>query len=186
MVRNRSSMGTLALVVWMVGVWLSAANQAVGAAQAPAAPAADQAQIEAGRKAVGQACTGCHENILRVVELHRKSADDWRRTVYSMIGRGAHILPEEVEPLTAFLTSVAGRGVPRRTAAAAPAQAPAGADAEVRAILQRQCTRCHDLSVVTSAKPAGGDWKAVIARMRSYGAELSAGDEAKLLASLSK
>jgi cytochrome c2 len=172
----------------MAVAWLSVGGQGVGAAQAPApAPAAsaDQAQIDKGRQAVGQACLGCHANILRVVQMHRKSADDWRDTVYSMIGRGAQILPEEIEPITAFLAATAG---PNR--AAAPAQ-PAGAarassdpaSAEAQGILQRQCTRCHDLATATK-KPAAGDVKTVLARMVGYGAQIGSEDQQKLIAYL--
>jgi cytochrome c5 len=177
-------MGVFTLFIWLVAVWVSLGYQPVGAAQAPAAPAGQQAHIEAGRKAVGQACTGCHENILRVVDLHRKSEAEWRRTVYSMIGRGAQIFPEEIEPLTAFLTSIAGRDRPRPSAATQAAQARTAPAGEGGAILQRQCTRCHALDVV-AGKPAGTDWKAIITRMRSYGAELTPGDEATLLGYLS-
>ena len=184
MPRTGSSLGVFSVTVWMAVACMSAGSQGVGAAQAPTpAPAnADQAQIDKGRQAVGQVCLGCHANILRVVQMHRKSADDWRDTVFSMIGRGAQILPEEIEPITAFLTATAG---PNRAAAAAQ---PAGAarassdpaSAEAQGILQRQCTRCHDLATATR-KPSAGDVKTVLARMVSYGAQVSSEDEQKLI-----
>ena len=182
MVGQRSGIGLLSLLVWLVGVWMSPTYQAVGAAQAPAAaPGGDQAQIEKGRQAVGQACTGCHANILRVVQIHRKPAAEWRDTVYSMIGRGAQILPDEIEPLTAFLAATAGPDRPRAAAAAETARTAASPpQAEGHAILQRQCTQCHDLDTA-SRIPATDDAKTVIARMKTYGAEVSSADEAKLI-----
>jgi cytochrome c5 len=172
----------------MAVAWMSVGGQGVGAAQAPApAPAAnaDQAQIDKGRQAVGQACLGCHANILRVVQMHRKSADDWRDTVYSMIGRGAQILPDEIEPITAFLAATAGpnRAAPSPQPAAAVRAAADPAATEAQGILQRQCTRCHDLATATK-KPATGDVKAALARMVGYGAQVSSEDQQKLTAYL--
>ena len=188
MARTGSSLGVLSATAWVaVALWMSAGGQGIGAAQAPApAPAAsaEQAQIDKGRQAVGQACLGCHANILRVVQMHRKSADEWRDTVHSMIGRGAQILPDEIEPITAYLAATAG---PNRAAAAQPAAAarPSSdpASSEAQGILQRQCTRCHDLATATK-KPATGDVKEVLARMVGYGAQVSAEDQQKLMAYL--
>jgi cytochrome c5 len=163
------------------------AFQNVGSAAAgqAAAQASEQAQIEKGRQAVGQACAPCHGNILRVLQIHRKSAAEWRDTVYSMIGRGAQILPDEVEPLTAYLTATAG---PRPSSAAKPAVSPAAGsaanntalEAEGKSILGRQCARCHDLEAAMR-KPASDDWAAVIARMVTYGAEVGPADRQKLI-----
>jgi cytochrome c5 len=168
---------------------MAVAFQNVGSAAAgqAAAQSSEQAQIEKGRQAVGQACAPCHGNILRVLQIHRKSAAEWRDTVYSMIGRGAQILPDEVEPLTAYLTATAG---PRPSSAAAskPAASPsagsaatnAALEAEGKSILGRQCVRCHDLEIAMR-KPASGDWDAVIARMVTYGAEVGPADRQKLI-----
>jgi cytochrome c5 len=188
MVGTRSGIGVLSLTVWVAILWVSIADQRVSAAAQAAAPAqaGEQAQIEKGRQAVGQACAACHRNILRIIQIHRKSAEQWRDTVFSMIGRGAQILPEEIEPLTAFLTATAG---PKQTSAAPAAQtagnaartpAPQLPEGEARTILQRQCTRCHDLEAATR-KPAAGDWKTVIARMVTYGAEVAPADQQKLI-----
>jgi cytochrome c5 len=162
-------------------VLLVAYQRSEPAAQTPAqrpnqAPSADPAQIQKGREAVGQVCTPCHENILRIIQIHKKTPVEWRNTVYSMIGRGAQILPDEVEPLTAFLSSNAGR-----PAAAAPAALP---EAEGRTILQQRCQQCHDLATATK-QPAVGDWKAVITRMVAYGADVGPADQQKLVDYLS-
>jgi len=168
MTGRSKGIGFLALILWAVPIAVWSQSAVAGSA-----PVQSADLIEKGRRAVGQACAPCHSNILRIVQIHRKSADEWRDTVYSMIGRGAQILPEEIEPLIAFLAASS-----RRAASNAPTrQLP---DAEGRSILQRQCGRCHDLESATG-KPASDDWKTVIARMMSYGAELSPADERTLI-----
>jgi cytochrome c5 len=179
-------------VVAIVLAWTSAFHQAIGAAAArQGAPQADrQALIAKGRQAVAQTCVPCHAGIVQILQLHKKSANEWRNTVYSMIGRGAHILPEEIEPLTAFLAATAG--LERQSV---PAPGPAGTRAgaagtaasplvtEARSILDRHCRRCHDLELATK-KPASTDWNTVITRMVSYGADISAVDQQKLVTHL--
>ncbi len=161
-------------VMWLLTAAAGAARPQTGAA-APA-QSADAAQIEKGRQAVGTVCVGCHNNIMRMVQIHKKTPAQWRSTVYSMIGRGAMIFPEEVEPLTAFLSSVtaaAARPTPAAGTGAAAMPASPG-----RAILERTCQACHDLATATK-KPAD-DWNAVVSRMVLYGAQLGA-DEQKTL-----
>jgi hypothetical protein len=50
----------------------------------------------------------CHTNILRMLQVHTKTPQQWRDTVYSMISRGAQVMPGEIEPVTAFLAANAG------------------------------------------------------------------------------
>ena len=119
------------LGVWMVAVW--AAPGVEGTSGAPrvlvpvqAAPA-PQADIEKGKAAVTQICVGCHDGgaIMRMVAVRKKTADEWRDTVYRMIGRGAQVFPDEIEPLTAYLTATGGQ-VPRsRQVAPQPRQVDA-------------------------------------------------------------
>lgn len=190
------------LMVWSLVAWLSAAaNQSVGiAAQAPPANAqgSEQTQkqlIEKGRQAVGEVCVACHNNILRMVQAHKKSAEQWRDTIYSMIGRSAQILPEEIEPLTAFLVANSGRGqsTPSQPAqisgggrgrGGAGALAPQMPEGEGRAIFQRTCQQCHD-PATASTKLASEDWKAVVERMMTYEATLTPADQEKLVEYLS-
>src|SRR2546425_4500583 len=61
------------------------------AAPVQAAQNNQQAEIEKGRVALGQACVKCHN--LQPIQIQRKSAEKWRDTVYSMISRGGMILP---------------------------------------------------------------------------------------------
>jgi mono/diheme cytochrome c family protein len=145
-----------------------------------------QAQIDKGRQTVGEVCVACHTNILRMVQVHKKSPEQWRDTVYSMIGRGAQVMPDEIGPVTAFLAASAGSNrqtltEPSRGGRSAPATPDQQtADAQGRAILQRSCVQCHDLATA-SAKLASEDWNAVITRMTGYGARLTPADQQKLV-----
>ena len=190
--RNR----ILSLIVCNLVVWISAAGLSREiAAQAPAsAPSDQQAQIAKGRQVVAQVCAACHTTIVRMVEVHKQSAEQWKDTVYFMISRGAQIMPDEIEPVVAYLAATSGRGRPAITqtlgggrgggrgggqpdAGGAGPQTP---EAEGRAIHQRTCQQCHELATA-STKLASENWNAVITRMMAYGARLSATDQQKLI-----
>lgn len=150
----------------------------------PAAQQDVQAQVEKGRQTVGVVCVACHTNILRMVQVHKMSREQWMETVYSMIGRGAQLMPDEIMPVTAFLAATAGSGgqaVAQRSGEGqrlrTDRQTP---EADGRAILQRSCLQCHDLATA-STKPASEDWNAVIAKMMTYGAKLTPADQQKLV-----
>lgn len=154
-------------------------------AQASADLPKGQAQIEKGRDAVGQACVACHTNIVRMVQIHKESPAEWRDTVYSMIGRGAQLSPDEIESVIAYLSANGGIGT--KSAADTPQEATRGgrgggqqtAESDGRAILQRSCQQCHDLTTA-STKKASEDWSQVIAKMIAYGAKLGPADQQKL------
>lgn len=183
---RRKAKRIAALAIWNLLLWVCAAllSEAIAAAQVSAgAPSGDQAQIEKGRQTVGEVCVACHTNILRMLQVHKKSADQWKETVYSMIGRGAQIMPDEIGSVTAFLSTTAGSNAAAtqpsaggRVGGRAEQQIPEG---EGRGILQRSCVQCHDMATA-STKPAGEDWNAVIAKMMTFGARLSDADQQKL------
>jgi mono/diheme cytochrome c family protein len=184
---GRKTKKILILVLSNLLVWIGAAYLSSGiAAQVSATgPSNQQAQIEKGRQVVGQTCVACHTNILRMLQIHKKSADQWKDTVYSMVGRGAQIMPDEMDFVTAFLVATAGGN--RETATQAPGggrrpgraeqQAP---EAEGRAVLQRTCQQCHDMATATT-KLASEDWTAVIAKMMTYGGKVTHADQQKLV-----
>jgi hypothetical protein len=51
---------------------------------------------------VGEICVACHTNILRMLQVHTKTPQQWGDMVYSMISRGAQAMPGEIEPVTVF------------------------------------------------------------------------------------
>jgi cytochrome c5 len=177
-------------LVWIPALLLTAAEFGGGVAGQATGNAPKDAQIEKGRQAVGQTCAACHAPILRMAAAQKQNQEQWKDTIYSMIGRGAEILPDEIEPMAAFLAATSARGPAAADAepgggggrggrGGAPAQA-AVAGTDGRAILQRTCQQCHDMATATS-KPPTEDWNAVIAKMTGYGVRLSSADQQNLI-----
>ena len=54
-------------------------------------------------------------------------------------------------------------------------EAPAAMDGE--ALVEERCTKCHPLSVVTSAQKSAEGWKATVERMVQKGAELNEAEQ---------
>jgi len=77
-----------------------------------AAQGADEAQIEKGRAVVAQVCTTCHTTLGRMLQVHKQTPQQWKDLVYFMISRGAQLMPDEIEPVAAFLAATAGRANP--------------------------------------------------------------------------
>jgi mono/diheme cytochrome c family protein len=185
---RRKSKRILSLMAWNLVVWISAAHPSRGiAAQVSTSAASDQqAQIEKGRQVVGQVCAACHTTILRMVQVHKQSAEQWRDTIYFMISRGAQVLPDEVEPVTAFLAATAGSGRQTATQASGGGRPGPGRadqqmpDGEGRAIFQQKCQQCHELATASTKMPSE-EWSAVIARMLTYGTKVTSGDQQKLI-----
>ena len=143
----------------------------------------DNALAEKGRSVVVNVCVACHTNILRMVQVHKKSPAQWKDTVYSMIGRGAEVMPDEIDAVTSFLSTSAGNIESTTPAASRRASGTAGNQAtggEGRQLLERNCRQCHDLATASTKLPSE-DWNAVIEKMVNYGVRLSATDKQKLI-----
>jgi hypothetical protein len=56
-----------------------------------------------GKQVTMELCGTCH-NLQKTV-VSRKSAQDWERTVYDMIRRGAQIFPDEAEQIVKYLAT---------------------------------------------------------------------------------
>ena len=79
----------------------------------------DNPQIEKGRVVVAQACTTCHTTLGRMLQVHKQTREQWRDLVFFMISRGAQVMPDEIDAVTAFLIANSGR---ERPAAPSPGQ----------------------------------------------------------------
>jgi cytochrome c5 len=182
---SRLARHILPVTLWLgIAVWSAGEIQGSGAPfpdapQGGAQQSVGEQQIERGRGAVTQTCVGCHAGILRMLESREKTEAEWRDTVYSMIGRGAQILPDEIEPITAYLVSVAGPGRRQQAARsrpdAAPSPATPGSDpqaADATAILSQRCALCHDTATATR-RPPSETWAGVIDRMIALGASVT-------------
>ena len=156
----------------LFAVWIAVAGTA----------SAQQAQIDKGRQVVAQVCATCHTTIVRMIQVHKETAEQWKDTVYFMIGRGAQIMPDEIEPVIAYLAATGGSGSPAGGTSGRGRQTAQAADGS--GILQRTCQQCHELAVA-SKKSDAEEWSAVITRMMTYGARLTPDDRQKLIEYLS-
>jgi mono/diheme cytochrome c family protein len=137
-----------------------------------------------GMEAVGKACVQCHA--LRPVTLQRKTADQWRDTVYGMIGRGAQVKPDEIEPITSYLAAAFGPETPvqgsgggqaanrSQTSPPSTGRLPEGSG---RVVLTERCVTCHALDVIAKPRQSKEQWVETIRKMRTLGAVLSAEEE---------
>ena len=55
-----------------------------------------------GKDETKQLCASCH-NLQKTV-LSRKTPQEWERTVFDMVARGAQIFPDEVEKIVKYLS----------------------------------------------------------------------------------
>jgi cytochrome c2 len=193
MVRHRTS----CLMVGAIAAWIGVASLDVRLAALGSAPAAadPKAQIEKGRRVAAEVCTTCHTTFGRMIEVHKQTPEQWKDTVYFMISRGAQLMPDEIDSVAAFLASTSASGTQPATQAAG-GRGGRGAGAGGRgaggggrgqqpandgaAILQRTCQQCHELAVATN-KLASEDWAAVVTRMTTYGAGLTAAERQTLI-----
>jgi cytochrome c2 len=178
---------------WIVVVWMAAGiagNTAAPQVTGQTAPqAASPADIEKGKTAVTQICVGCHDGgaIMRMIAVRKKTADEWRDTVFRMIGRGAQVFPDEIEPLTAYLTAAGGQasllpaGGGRRGRAA---EATTTDNGDATAILERRCQLCHDLAKATTKPATAESWDGIIDRMVKLGAAVTPAEHQTLIAYL--
>jgi cytochrome c5 len=145
-----------------------------------AAAQSNEELMKKGGEAVGRACQACHGNIVRMLQVEHRSAEQWKNTIYSMIARGAHIFPDEIDPLIAYLAANYGpSNVPAR-------QPSAGAlpQAEGKVILERACRQCHSLEIAT--KKGARDWNTVVGTMATYGAMATPAEQKTLVEYLQK
>jgi cytochrome c5 len=184
---------TRSLTVWnlVVSIFVASLGRGLAAQGSPSVLGDQPAQIEKGRRVVAQVCATCHTTIVRMLQVHKQTPEQWRDTVYFMISRGAQIMPDEIGPVTAFLAATAGNarqtpadasGRGRPGARGAGQQAPA---ADGAAIFQQNCQQCHELATA-SKKEDSEDWSAVVARMMTYGARLTAADQQTLIGYLQR
>jgi len=174
-------LGTIAsFALWVAVVWIAAGTQGIASASRSAAAQAapPQAQIDKGRLAVNQVCVTCHVGLNRMLDVRKKSADEWKDTVYRMIGRGAQVYPDEIEAITAYLTAGTGQG--RAPAGRAATNQGGGAADEATAVLARRCQQCHDLERART-KSASADWSTTIDRMVTLGAAVTAAERQTLI-----
>ena len=131
--------------------------------------------VEKGRQIFSLACVQCHAAAHTTIQ--RKPASGWRKTVYTMISRGAPVLPGETDTLVAYLTATYGpSSSPAALQNTPAATAPAGSE-----VVTASCGSCHPAAVVFGAVKSDNEWKATIRQMRTLGASISEAQEKQIL-----
>jgi cytochrome c5 len=124
---------------------------------------------------VEKTCTACHDakNIVQ----KKASKDEWTDVVKSMQSYGAVVSDKDFPTIVNYLTAHFGNGpAPSGGGGATASKAdeyglPAG---EGREMVATACTACHDLEQVKSQKISKDEWKDLVTKMVSYGANLDA------------
>jgi mono/diheme cytochrome c family protein len=93
----------IALVAIALVMWMPVAARGQGS---------NDSQVEKGRVVVAQVCTTCHTTLGRMLQVHKQTREQWRDLVFFMISRGAQVMPDEIDAVTAFLVTTAGRDRP--------------------------------------------------------------------------
>lgn len=139
------------------------------------APAGGALPAGPGSEIVSVACTQCHSP--NAFGQLRQGPEAWRRQVQDMILRGAQIHPDEMDTVVKYLSAQFGPGInvpPALLAGSLP-------EGTGRALVEQQCSLCHGLDRVVSARRSASEWDAIVGRMRALGSPAS-GDEARIIA----
>jgi len=124
-----------------------------------------------GREVFSVACVQCHAASHTTIQ--RKAAAGWKKTVYTMISRGAPVLPGEVDALVAYLSSAYGPSSPSGVGQQTP---PAGSE-----MIVSSCGSCHPAGVVLASRKTEAEWRATVKHMRSLGAGITDSQEREIL-----
>jgi mono/diheme cytochrome c family protein len=129
-----------------------------------------------GKDLVTDRCAGCHG--LDRVAAYKGTEEDWGGVVYTMIGRGLVVTPEENEQIVAYL---AKNFPPPAKKAAAPLP-----DGEGKDLVMDRCAGCHDLARVEAHSGTKDDWEGVVKYMISLGLAAKPEEDARIVAYLAK
>ncbi len=184
--RQIRSLIFLALALGLVGSFYVGVTRG---SSGPALQSSQASQEQRGEEALGQGCTQCHR--LGPIMIQRKTAEQWRDTIYSMISRGAQVMPDEIDPLTVYLAARFGPDSPPPVFESSGFQAntsstpvaleeglPSGPG---RAILLGQCVQCHTLEQAVASPRSEAQWEETITKMLSLGATLGPQEQGRLL-----
>jgi cytochrome c2 len=107
-------------------------------------------------------CTLCHD--LNLIKGEKKTSADWADTIAKMRAYGVNITDKEASILTTYLSTAYGLSPPLGLH-----------------LVGQRCTQCHSLERITTHRMSPADWEFTLSKMRSYGADLTEGEEAVVL-----
>ena len=114
-----------------------------------------QDDSERGERVMNGSCQACHDT--RRIQVQAKSADEWSKTIETMIGKGAKVAPDDLPVLVGYLVDHHGP-LP---------------DGPGKSIVLNTCTLCHDLKRIKLGRRSPEEWEETLSAMLNEGAPLS-------------
>ena len=108
-----------------------------------------------GERLMNATCLACHD--VRRIQVQALDAEQWTRTVNTMIEKGATIASDDLPVLVDYLVQHHG-------------PLPEGRG---KAIVLNVCTLCHDLTRVRRGRRSAEEWEETLNAMLNEGAPLS-------------
>jgi len=110
---------------------------------------------EPGERVMNASCLACHD--VRRIQVQALDAEQWTRTVGTMVERGAKVSGEDLPLLVDYLVQHHG-------------PMPEGRG---KAIVLNVCTLCHDLTRIRRGRRSAEEWEETLNAMLNEGAPLS-------------
>ena len=110
---------------------------------------------ERGERVMNASCLACHD--VRRIQVQALDAEQWSKTVGTMVERGAKVSGEDLPLLVDYLVQHHG-------------PMPEGRG---KAIVLNVCTLCHDLTRIRRGRRSAEEWEETLNAMLNEGAPLS-------------
>ena len=121
-----------------------------------------------GERVMNASCLACHD--VRRIQVQAMDAEQWAKTVDTMVGKGAKVSADDLPSLVDYLVQHHG-------------PMPEGRG---KAIVLNVCTMCHDLKRIRQGHRSPEEWMETLNSMLNEGAPLSEQDFPVLLRYLEK
>jgi len=108
-----------------------------------------------GERVMNASCLACHD--VRRIQVQAMDAEQWAKTVDTMVGKGAKVSADDLPLLVDYLVQHYG-------------PMPEGRG---KAIVLNVCTMCHDLTRIRRGRRSAEEWEETLNAMLNEGAPLS-------------
>ena len=108
-----------------------------------------------GERVMNASCLACHD--VRRIQVQAMDAEQWAKTVDTMVGKGAKVSADDLPSLMDYLVQHHG-------------PMPEGRG---KAIVLNVCTMCHDLTRIRRGRRSAEEWEETLNAMLNEGAPLS-------------
>ena len=132
-------------------VWVATTLTLVAIAVGPLPAQRD----DRGERVMNASCLACHD--VRRIQVQAMDAEQWAKTVDTMVGKGAKVSADDLPLLVDYLVQHHG-------------PMPEGRG---KAIVLNVCTMCHDLTRIRRGRRSAEEWEETLNAMLNEGAPLS-------------